>query len=334
MENGTFRFYILTRSTMSHSLPDRFIKRLQNIVPTTQLDVILNSFKQKKSCSFRINPLKISEAEFIPMAQKLGLSLTRLPQLPYAFTVPVQQKSLLSHSKLVTEGLCYIQGVSSMLPVLQLAPSAEQRVLDLAAAPGSKTTQLAIAMQNQGWISAVEINKSRFFKLKSNLTSQGISNVHTYLMDGSQVWKKCPEMFDKVLLDAPCSSEARFLASEPASYAYWSEKKIREMAKKQKRLIFSAFLSLKPGGELMYSTCSFAPEENEQIVNYLLKKFAGKVEIEPLVMPFDNTQQGITEWQGKKLNDTLHQAVRILPNDLMEGFFICKLRKTGSTRIL
>ena len=122
----------------------------------------------------------------------------------------------------------------------------EESVLDLAA--GGKTLQMACMMNNQGALSAVEPVKNRFFKLKANLEQQGASFVKTYLTDGRTVGGKCPERFDRVLLDAPCSSESRFTQLNPDSWSHWSIKKVKEVARKQKKLLMSALYSLKPGG--------------------------------------------------------------------------------------
>lgn len=314
-------------------LPTEFVERIKQIFPQEDLAQRIATFRQAKPVSLRVNTLKTNESTLLAALESLKLTPTKVNTLPHAFLLPAEQKSRLTQSELHTQGLCYIQNLSSMLPVFILDPQSEEKILDLAAAPGSKTTQLAAAIQNQGWISAVEINKGRFFKLKQNLAQQGVTNVHTYLKDGSTVWKQCPEMFDKVLLDAPCSSESRFSTNEPETYAFWSERKIREMQKKQKRLIFSAFLSLKPGGALLYSTCSFAPEENEQVIQYLVKKFGAKLEIENIQLSLTNLQQGLSEWQGKQYDEAIQRAVRILPTDTMDGFFLCKIRKTASTQL-
>ena len=318
---------------MNSQLPPLFIQRLQSIFPPDKFEELLKSFKQNKHICFRANTLKTSIEDFKKELQLLNLNVHEDNNFKNVFILDSEQKEILTHSRLFTEGYCYIQNLSSMIPAMLLNPDENDRVLDIAAAPGSKTTQLAGLMHNKGWISAVEINKSRFFTLIDNLKTQGIDNVHTYLMDGSDVWKKCPEEFDKILVDAPCSSESRFNEKKPESFAYWSEKKIREMVKKQKRLIFSAFLSLKPGGTMVYATCSFAPEENEQIIHYLLKKFTDNAQVEEVTLPLTNLQHGITEWNGKRLNESIHNAIRILPNDIMDGFFVCKIRKANTTRL-
>ena len=124
---------------------------------------------------------------------------------------------------------------------------------------------------------------------------------------------------------------SNYITINETSYAFWSEKKITEMRKKQKRLLFSAVLSLKPGGEMIYSTCSFAPEENELAIQKLLKKFSEEIEIAPIELLIDNWQAGLTEWNSKPLHPDLALSRRILPTKSMDGFYLCKLRKLKST---
>ena len=313
-----------------NGLPTAFTERLSQVFPNDQYVQLLNTFYTPKQISFRINTLKSSRQQAMSLLPTT-LKVTEVPHFPHSYAINSEDKQQLTHSQAFVNGHIYIQNLSSMLPALLLAPSNTDRVLDITAAPGSKTTQLAALMQNQGWISAVEINKPRFHKLKNNLTLQGTENVHTYLMDGADVWRKCPQQFDKILVDAPCSSESRISALDEESYAYWSEKKIKEMCKKQKRLLFSAVLSLKCGGEIIYSTCSFAPEENEMAIHRLLKKFSKEIEIVPIELPIDNWQAGLTQWKSKQFHPDLIHSKRILPTTIMDGFYICKLRKVKST---
>ncbi len=214
-----------------------------------------------------------------------------------------------------------------MLPPLILAPRPGEKILDLCAAPGSKTLQMAAMMDNEGWISAVEAVKDRFFRMKANIEKNGATIVHTYHRDGIKVWRYVPEEFDRVLLDAPCSSEGQFALAEANSYRYWSERKIAEMNRKQKKLLFSAFQCLKPGGTLVYSTCTMAPEENEGVIDWFVKKFAGKVDILDLPLSHDALRPGLISFRGKAYDEAVRRASRILPDRLMEGFFICLLRK-------
>ena len=186
---------------------------------------------------------------------------------------------------------------------------------------------MAAMMENRGRIAAVEPVKGRFFRLRRNLETFGVSIVDTYLKDGREVGWKVPERFDRVLLDAPCSSEARFTTTDSSSYSHWNEKKVKEVQRKQKKLIASAVAALKPGGTLVYSTCSFSPEENELVVQHALKKFAGQLTVEPIGLDLENFRRGLSEWKQKKLRPELSRCVRVLPTSIMHGFFLCKLRK-------
>ncbi|MBD3806859.1 RsmB/NOP family class I SAM-dependent RNA methyltransferase, partial [Sulfuricurvum sp.] len=233
----------------------------------------------------------------------------------------------LTQTKAFYEGRLYIQNLSSMIAPLLLAPRPEETVLDLAAAPGGKTLILAGLMQNTGWLSAVEPSRERFFRLCDNLKSQGVTNAHIYMTDGRSVGKKCPQMFDRILLDAPCSSEARFKTHEPKSMSYWSVHKVKETSKLQRRLLLSAFDALKPGGKLLYSTCSFSPEENESPLQHLLERHGAHLKTIPLILPFDNIQKPLTSWGKEVYDERIQNAVRILPTDTIDGFFICLLEK-------
>ena len=155
--------------------------------------------------------------------------------------------------------------------------------------------------------------------------------VRTYLKDGGRVWRQVGERFDAVLLDAPCSAEGQFHLWVPASFAYWSERKVREMARKQKRLLRSAVHCARPGGVIVYATCTLAPEENEAVVDAVLREFAGALEVEPVPLVVPGGLPGRTAWEDAVYDPRLAQALRILPDGLMEGFFICRLRKTAST---
>lgn len=281
--------------------------------------------------AFRINTLKCEPDAVIKSLEEGGFTLSPINWIRHAFTVPVNQRRLLTESGFYERGEIYIQNPASMVPHLVLDPKPDERVLDLAAAPGSKSLQMAAMMDNEGWISAVEVVRERFFRLRRNLEKHGAQNVHTYNKDGSRVWRQVPEQFDKVLLDAPCSSEGRFSLLLPDSYKYWSDKKIKEMARKQKRLLYSAVQCLKPGGELVYSTCTFAPEENEAIVSAMLKKFSDNLIILPIELELPNMLPGNTEWRGRKYYPDMAQARRLLPTNAMEGFYVCRMKKLAST---
>ena len=312
-------------------LPKEFTDRLREIVPLSRLQDCLDSFSTAPATTFQTNRLKADPRSLRIELETDGFSPTPLAWKPDAFQVPHSERRRLTQSAACMEGRLYIQNPASMIPPLVLDPSPEEWILDLAAAPGGKTVQLAGQMGNRGRISAVESVRSRFFRLLRVLELHGAGNVQTYLKDGAAVWRSCPEQFDRVLLDAPCTAEGRFSENDPASFAYWSLKKIREMSRKQRRLMFSAVQSLKPGGVLVYCTCTLAPEENELVVNGALKRFGDSLHLVEVAAPNGNSLRGLGRWRGKELHPDMSRCLRILPDSTMEGFFIARIEKTSST---
>ncbi len=309
------------------SLPELFVERLKEILPAETLSAVMETFHAPKSTTFRVNPLK-SDADSLSRAlQEAGMHPEAISEIPGAFRIPAAERRALTESDAFYEGRLYIQNLSSMLAPLALDPRPGERILDLAAAPGGKTLMMAGMMQDQGWISAVEPSKERFHKLRRNIESAGTTIVHTYMKDGRGIGRACPMMFDRVLLDAPCSSEAKFSTLRPQSFSFWSPRKIKESQKLQKRLILSAWESLKPGGTLLYSTCSFAPEENEAVVDFLLGRSPDEVEILPIDLPVQNLMDGLLSWQKKRFHPSVALAKRILPTEEMDGFFLALLHK-------
>lgn len=244
-------------------LPEAFRARLQAVLPPEHFAACWQSLAAEQPTAFRANALKGAPDALPAELAAAGFALTPLGWKADAFVVPADQRRALTECAACREGRLYIQNPSSMVPPILLAPQSGESILDLGAAPGSKTLQLAELMGNQGRIWAVESVRGRFFRLRDNLARHGAENVQVLLADGTRIWRRHPERFDRVLLDAPCSSEGRFRAHAPKTYAYWSEKKIAEASRKQRRLCYSAVQCLKPGGVLIYSTCTFAPEENE-----------------------------------------------------------------------
>lgn len=316
---------------IAHELPEPFQQRLQAIVPAKRLAACWASFSQVPATVFRVNTLKGAVESVCSELEAQGFLLAALSWKADAFRVPDEQRRALTESEAFATGRIYIQNPSSMVPPLVLNPQPGEEILDLAAAPGGKTLQMAAMMGNEGRIGAVEAVRGRFFRLRDNIARAGAENIQTYLKDGAGVWRQCPERFDRVLLDAPCSGEGLFQVHNERSFAYWSEKKISEMVRKQRRLLKSAIHCLKPGGELVYSTCTFAPEENEAVVSRALAKFAGALEVEEIELQLDAMEPGLEAWQNKTFDPALRRARRIIPDGVMEGFFVCKLRKVQTT---
>ena len=308
-------------------LPPVFLARLGLILPPEVYQSTLASFAEPGRCTFRVNTLKTTIADCVSELRLLGLELQPWDFIGEGFSVSAQQRQTLVYTAAHERGDIYIQNYSSMVPPRILKVEPGQEVLDLAAAPGGKTLHLAAIMGDKGRLAAVELVKQRFHRLRRNVERSGASIVHLYCKDGGAVGRQVPGRFDRVLLDAPCSSESRFALAQPKSWSYWSEKKIVQMQRKQKQLLYSAVLASKPGGLIAYSTCSFAPEENELVVAHVLKKFAGQLSLEEIDLPLPNTMAGLAQWRGREINPALQRAVRILPTATMSGFFVCLLRK-------
>lgn len=236
----------------------------------------------------------------------------------------------LGRSKEHLLGYYYVQEVSSMLPILALKPDETDSFVDLCASPGSKTTQAAAMMNNKGNILANEPNIGRMIILAANLEKIGVSNTIVTKKDGVRLCQKLQGLnfnVDKILVDAPCSGEGT-LRSSPKTFIIWNEKMIRVFANQQKVLVSAALELLKEDGEMIYSTCTHEPEENEEIVNYLLERY--DIEIMPISLPL-KTRPGITEWNGKKYSSEIKKAVRLYPQDNnTEGFFLCKIKKLSN----
>ena len=276
--------------------------------------------KPKEEFSFRVNLLKSNPKEVLDILKSEGFE-PKETIYEDVFTLPISDRKRLPKSKAYTEFKIYIQSLSSIFAARELDIDESDWVLDLAAAPGGKSLIFA---QKANKVSAVEPDKSRFFRMKRNFKSMGAKNIQTYNKDGRFIYKSCPGWFDKVFLDAPCSSESHIDLQKGVTW--WSKRRIHKFAKLQKELIISAFESLKPNGEMIYATCTFAPQENEAVLNFLLKKYPN-AKIVPLNQTLPNTQSGITSYNGEEFDKSVKNAVRILPNNEFSGFFLAKIYK-------
>jgi 16S rRNA (cytosine1407-C5)-methyltransferase len=302
-----------------------FLERLKVIVGRERYDQVVQSFSRPDFLSVRINTLKTTCPRMLAELKERRIAFREVPCSAEALILEGIPREELGRMDLIKDGLLYCQSLSSMLPALVLGPAPGERVLDLCAAPGSKTTQMAALMNNEGEIVAVEAVRQRSYKLRVVIEQTGAANVALTVMDGRRF--KSERLFDKILVDAPCSSEGRFHLDHPKTCAYWSLRKIREMARKQKGLLLSASRLLKPGGVMVYSTCTFAPEENEGAVDWLLRKTQGALDVEAVDLKDIPHYPCLPEWRGKVFDSRVQKCLRVLPEDGMEGFFITKFVK-------
>jgi len=284
----------------------------------------------------RCNTIKISPEELRIKLEKKGWKI-KIPFKSYPEIMIIENSLLpgeLGRSKEHLLGYYYVQEISSMLPILALNLNEHNSFLDLCASPGSKTTQAAALMKNKGNIIANEPNLGRMVILASNLEKCGVSNTIITRREGANLCKKLKKLdfqVDKILVDAPCSGEGT-IRSSPKTLIMWNQKMINFFAGTQKSLASAALDLLQEEGEMIYSTCTHAPEENEEIIQFLLENYDIKIE-EPILPKELKIRQGILEWNGKKFSDEMKKCARLYPQDNdTEGFFLCKIKKLSNKK--
>ncbi|MGB5447012.1 MAG: 16S rRNA (cytosine(1407)-C(5))-methyltransferase RsmF [Psychromonas sp.] len=307
-------------------LPQAFIDKMSGILPE-QLNIedFIESCHRPLRRAVRVNTLKISVTEFQKRAQEQGWGLTTIPWCEEGFWIETEEDAMsLGNSAEHLGGLCYIQEASSMLPVAALfhffKPNEQSIVLDAAAAPGSKTTQIAAKMGNSGLIIGNEYSSSRIKMLHANIQRCGIKNVALTHFDARVFGDWLPETFDAILLDAPCSGEGT-IRKDRYAMKNWSQSAIDEIAAMQNDLINSAFNALKPGGFLVYSTCTLSHEENQDILHSLQAEHPDKVTFLNLKTLFPDAEKTQTA------DGFLHIWPQVYDS---EGFFVAALQKTAS----
>jgi len=310
-------------------LPDEFLAQMRQALPDPfALDAFIAACQRPLRRSLRVNTLKISVADFLTLVAPYGWQLTPVPWCEEGFWIERDDEEALPLGSTAEHlsGLFYIQEASSMLPVAALFADGNtpDRVMDVAAAPGSKTTQIAARMNNQGAILANEFSASRVKVLHANISRCGISNVALTHFDGRVFGAALPEAFDAILLDAPCSGEG-VVRKDPDALKNWSVASNLEIAATQRELIDSAFHALRPGGTLVYSTCTLNRDENEAVCLWLQAQYPDAVEFLPLNDLFPSASECVTP------EGFLHVFPHIY---YCEGFFVARLRKTSAIESL
>lgn len=277
--------------------------------------------------SLRANTLKIGREEVLHSLKKLGWVGEQYSWMPEGFTIDSGHETV-RDSELVANGQVFIQNAASWLPVLGLDPRAGEQILDVCSAPGGKTSHIAAMANNQAHIWANDNSRARLIKLRANLERLGAKTEQLTLFDATQLVRKLGEQqFDKILLDAPCSGEGMMHLQDNKALATWSVAQIKRLQQLQKRLIGQAWQLLKPGGTLVYSTCTIAPEENEAVIDYLLRHQPEAV-VQPIDIKLPNQVQPAASWNNKTFNSSIQNCLRLAPSENIEAFFVCKIRKS------
>ena len=268
--------------------------------------------------TFRVNTLKTSIEKVEKVLKNNNIEFKKVSWSDVAYIVKNVREDTLKELEVYKKGEIYLQSLSSMLPPIVLEPKENTDILDMCAAPGGKTTELASLTNNNANITACELNKIRIEKLKYNIEKQGATSVYIMQEDSRRINDFFS--FDNILLDAPCSGSGTLNVEDVNLEKIFTKKLIEKSQKAQLELLNKAVKILKQGQEMVYSTCSILNVENEEIVNKILKN--NKVEIVPI------------EFEGKEklplLPTKIDGTLCVMPTELYEGFFIAKIKKSNN----
>ena len=302
-------------------LPKEFIENLYELHSPLVADKILAGMAGKRNATLRVNTLKYNIQDLMKYFREINIKFERVNFYNDALIIKNANEKEIQKLEIYKKGYIYLQSLSSMVPPIVLGATENENILDMASAPGSKTTQISAMMKNTGYIVANELDKIRCERLKFNVENQGATNTEIINGYGEKLGDKYPENFDRVLLDTPCSGEGRFIAEIPGTYRNWSVRSVKELSKIQRKLIKSGYNALKPGGIMVYSTCTLNLEENENILKWALENLNLKM------MDINLDIKGAIPAESLNTKFGIEKAIKILPTKETEGFFVAKLRK-------
>lgn len=306
------------------NLPEDFKKRMQSML-LDQYDVFLQSYEGKTYRSLRMNPLKGDTKEGV---KKLPFDLTPVGWEENGYYYGEDSKA--GKHPYHDAGVYYIQEASAMVPVVLLEPEPGERILDLCAAPGGKSTQIAAYMRGEGILISNEIHPARAKILSENIERMGIANAIVTNETPQRLAETFFEYFDAVLVDAPCSGEGMFRKNEEAC-GEWSLDNVRLCADRQDEILDCAAKMVRPGGRIVYSTCTFAPLENEGSISRFLKKHTDFTVCEPSVKT-EGMEGGVPKWQ-EDAAEGIDKTLRLWPHKIKgEGHFAAVLLREGADR--
>ncbi|RYL88956.1 NOL1/NOP2/sun family putative RNA methylase [Sporolactobacillus sp. THM7-4] len=305
------------------SLPEIFIKRMNQLMGTREAAEFLQTYDDRRALGLRVNTLKLSPEKLRTLSH---FHLDPVPFCSSGFYYEAADEP--GKHPYHQAGLYYIQEPSAMFVGVTVAPKPGEKVLDLCAAPGGKTTQIAAAMKNEGLLFANELYPKRAKALSENVERLGITNTVVTNETPERLADYFPGYFDKVLVDAPCSGEGMF-RKDPEASEFWSPDHVMECAALQADILDHAYRMLRKEGILIYSTCTFSPEEDEQTISKLLKKYPD-LELLP-VGKKGGIEDGRTSWSGTE-NPAIQRTARLWPHRLHgEGHFVAKILKHGDS---
>lgn len=300
------------------------IDRLARIFGTRPGDVE-DLLSGERGSAFRVNPLRgdVDVAEL----EAEGYDLEPIDWCPGAYGIGDADRRRLAASPWFQEGRVFIQNPSSFVPPLALDPQPGDAILDVGAAPGGKSSHIAALVGNDAELWLNDPLPARIRKLQEVTALLGVRYSQMTQFAGQHIDKFVERTFDRILLDAQCSGEGLVDLRRGNALEHWSLARVEKYSRLQQRMLVAAFKLLEPGGTLVYSTCTFGPEENEHPIDHLVRHFPA--EVVPIDLDVPGRRPGLKSWDGRTFDPQVADAIRILPSEQMEGFFVCKLRKVG-----
>lgn len=300
---------------IENKLPDFLIEELNKQYGKEITSKIISGYMEKRIVSLRVNIIKANVEEVCEELSKNKIEFEKVSWSNEALIIKNATEEDLQKLSIYEKGKIYLQSLSSMLPPVIMQPKENTDILDMTAAPGGKTTQIAALTNNNANITACEMNNIRIEKLKYNIKKQGATSVSVLQSDSRNLSDYFA--FDQILLDAPCSGSGTIDLKKERTYKNFSEKLVEKSTKSQITLLRKALKILKPGHEMIYSTCSILEKENEEILIKALKEV--KAEIVPIEF------KGIEEIPLLPTN--IKGTLCVCPDKYYEGFFVAKIRK-------
>lgn len=299
---------------METKIPKFLKEKLEKQYGGDLAKAILEGYEKTRKVTLRVNTIKSSVEKIEEELKNHKIEYETVEWSKEAFIIKNKREKEIEELEIYKNGEIYLQSLSSMLPPIVLEPKEGTDILDMAAAPGGKTTQIAALVNNKASITACELNNIRAQRLKYNIEKQGATCVYVMQTDARKINDFFS--FDQILLDAPCSGSGTLNVNDENLNKIFTEKLVQKSVKSQKELLKKALKVLKLGQEMVYSTCSILQEENEDIINTLNKK-----EYEIIPIQFSGIQQ--LPMLPTKIEGTLC----VMPTELYEGFFVAKIRK-------
>lgn len=288
-----------------------FLARIQKIIPPFDEATL----QELPHLSIRVNRIKSSAHFPDPIAWAPDCYWTN------------SDRAALTHDPAFEAGEIYLQNAASFIPPLLLDPQPTDKVLDMCAAPGGKASHLAAMTNNRAELWVNDNSRPRLAKMQANFERLGVTPHRTTLFAINRLARELPHnYFDKILLDAPCSGEGMMRLDNPKDFTYWSVAQIKRLQAQQKQAIITAWQLLKPGGRLVYSTCTIAPEENEVVIDYLLRH-QPEASLRPIALELPNRIGALRAWNDRLFEHDLQNCLRLAPTRHIEAFFVAVLQK-------